>query len=89
MPPLVLLCLTYQNGLMRKTKKVNEIISSDNTTRNKNVSDKNMGRHAFDVRTQIRSCIDNVPNTLHLFSEFYLRSASNKYKMVDLTSDTN
>ena len=59
------LCLAHPAGSMRKTSKSKLVVCiiPDNNIQNEEIIDKRMSAYVLDIIAQIRSCINNVPQT--------------------------
>ena len=75
---------------MRKTSKSKlvECIIPDNNVQNEEIIDKHMSAYVLDMMAQIRSCINNVPETFEQFIEIFLSSIPKNFRRVDLVADT-
>ena len=75
------LCLAHPDSSMRKTSKSKlvECIIPDKNIQNEEI---------IDMMAQIRSCINNVPETLEQFIEIFLSSIPKNFRRVDLMADT-
>ena len=84
------LCLAHPDGSMRKTSKSKlvECIIPDNNVQNEEIIDKHMSAYVLDMMAQIRSCINNVPETFEQFIEIFLSSIPKNFRRVDLVADT-
>ena len=47
-----------------------------------------MSAYVLDMMAQIRSCINNVPETFEQFIEIFLSSIPKNFRRVDLVADT-
>ena len=82
--------LAHPDGSMRKTSKSKlvECIIPDNNIWNREIIDKHMSTYVLDMMAQIRSCINNVPETPEQFIEMFLSSIPKNFRSVDLVADT-
>ena len=84
------LCLAHRDGSMKKPwkSKLVECIIPDNNIQNEEIIDKHMSAYVLDMMAQIRSCINNVPETFEQFTEIFLSSIPKNFRRVDLVADT-
>ena len=84
------MCLAHPDGSMRKTskRKLVECIIPNNNMQNEEIIDKHMSAYVLDMMAQIRSCINNVPETFEQFIEIFLSSIPKNFRRVDLVADT-
>ena len=82
--------MAHQDGSMRKTSKSKlvECIIHDNNIQNEEIIDKHMSAYVLDMMAQIRSWINNVPETFEQFTEIFLSSIPKNFRTVDLVADT-
>ena len=84
------LCLAHPNSSMRKTSKSKLVkcIIPDKNIQNEKIIDKHRSPYVVDMMAQIRSCINNVPETLEQFIEIFLSSIPKNFRRVDIVADT-